>query len=285
MVIETVPVLPWVGTEVKGLDLRQPLPPDGVKFLKERLHETGFLLFRNQDIDEQQQLRFALSFGRICRTGPFQASLERGFCYVSNTREDGAFGRGELRFHQDQTSFKYMVQAAMLYGVEVPRRGGETLFSNTAHALTRMPEDFRREIMGYQIRHEVDYAGFDFGRPVETTKFNWVHEIVMPHPWSDQLIINSNVNSGKEIIGKSPEASRAILERIESYIADEAVIYRHQWRPGDLVFWDNYLVQHARAPYDEAVERRTLRRCVLAHPLEPVADEPALGAGWAAGRA
>lgn len=276
MAIETVPVLPWLGTQVKGIDLREPLAPEMVRFLKDRLHNTGFLLFRGQQLDELQQLRFALSFGRICRTGPFQASLAKGFCYVSNVREDGAFGRGELRFHQDQTSFKYMVQAAMLYGVEVPGQGGETLFSNTAYVLKQMPADFRQEIMGYQMRHEVDYAGFDFGRPVETTKFNWVHDIVMEHPWSDQQIINSNVNSGKEIIGKSAEQTRAIAERIESFIADETVLYRHRWQQGDLVFWDNYLCQHARAPYDESNERRTLRRCVLAHPLEPVAADPAL---------
>lgn len=276
MPIETVPVLPWLGTEVKGLDLRNKLTANAVRFLKAKLHQTGFLLFRGQDIDEQQQLRFALSFGRICRTGPFQGSLKQGFCYVSNTRDDGAFGRGELRFHQDQTSFKYMVQAAMLYGVEVPRQGGETLFSNTAYVLQRMPADFRQEIEFYQMRHEVDYAGFDFGRPVETTKFNWVHDIVMEHPWSGQPMINSNVNSGKEIIGKSAEQTRAIAEKIESYVADPAVVYRHRWQEGDLVFCDNYLCQHARAPYDEEGERRTLRRCVLAHPREPVEAEPTL---------
>lgn len=255
---------------VIGNEISRPLDEDTVRLLRSRMHEHGLLLFRNQQLDEEQQVRFALYFGRISKQGAIQRTAPAA-TYVSNVRDDGTFGKGELGFHSDQCYYAHPMKAIMLYGVEVPVRGGETLFANTAEVVRSLPPDLRAELAATKVRHEFDYGALEYGaqkmKQVEALKVAAEHPIVARHPWSDQMVLMANAATAVGVVGATPERSREIIRMLAARVADPAHVYRHKWEKGDLILWDNLLLQHARSHFD-ASERRTLRRCAIGNEQE-----------------
>ncbi|MGE4014520.1 MAG: TauD/TfdA dioxygenase family protein [Alphaproteobacteria bacterium] len=271
MTITYTPIFPSLGLHVGGLDLARELTVDEIAGLREKLHRHGLLRFDPQHFSAAEQERFAQYFGKFSRQGAIQKSAA-GATYVSNVRDDGTFGKGELLFHSDQCYYPYPMKAIMLFGVEVPTHaGGETLFANTAEALRRLPEDFRARLRTLRVRHAFDYGAVDYGerKAGEVQRFvaTHTHPVIARHPWSDQEILMVNRATAVEIEGLPRADSMALLDRINDAIADPRYVYRHRWAKGDFLFWDNLLLQHARTDFSSG-ERRTLRRCALGHEKE-----------------
>ncbi len=271
MTMHLTPIRPWLGAEVTGLDLRHALDAQTVAGLLASLHTTGLLLFRKQDMSEQDTLRFVSYFGKISRLGSIQKSLKNGISYVSNTRADGTFGSGELLFHNDATFYETPCKAITLYGVEVPRSGGSTIFSSTAHALKQMPETLRARLARCKSRSFIDYADVDYGsrkqQEISVMRAERIYPVMMQHPWSDQTILLMSQHRSR-ILDEAGEESPELMRQVDEYVSDPRWTYTHQWQVGDLVFWDNFLLQHARPRLNEG-ESRTLRRCIVAHEDEP----------------
>lgn len=274
-----VPLSPHLGYEVQGVDLAVSLAPGLRELLRGAMATRGLLVFRGQRLDEAQQLTFARAFGRISKQGPIQRSSP-DVTYVSNVRPDGAFGEGELAFHSDQTYFEYPMKAIMLYGIEVPNEGGETLFSSSAVVAERMPADLRERLAGRKALARLDYGALHYGaqkrHEVEGLVAEARHPAIAVHEASQQTIHMISPDTTKEIEGYSAEEAKELIERVSRIVASDELVYRHRWRAGDLVVWDNTLLQHARSPFESSA-RRTLRRCAIAHEREPQLG-PAAGA-------
>ena len=262
---------PELGLAIEGIDVAQPLSEPVVAELRRLLHTHGLLLFRQQRLDEAQQARLARYFGRFSRQGPVQKTSS-DITYVSNTRSDGTFGKGELLFHSDQCYYPYPMKAIMLYGLEVAQRGGHTLFSHTGRVLGRLAPATVELLARSQVRHQFHYGDVDYGQgvdaKVEKITVSHVHPAIAAHPWSEQRIVMISQATATEIVGLAHERSRALIAEVNQALSDPAFVYEHHWREGDLLIWDNLLLQHARPDFDPR-ERRTLRRCALAHELEP----------------
>ena len=268
-----VPLSPALGAEVRGVDLADDLPPDTAEIMLRAFGAFGLLMFRGQEIGEEQQVRFARHFGRLSRQGAIQKAAP-GATYVSNTRADGTFGVGELLFHSDQCYYEHPMKAIMLYGIEVAARGGETLFANTSRAYRRMPDELRRRLQGLTVRHHFDYGALHYGdakrKQIESLTVSAVHPVVERHPETGLPVLMVNAQTVDRIVELPKDESVALVAEIVRHISAPDNVYRHSWRPGDLVVWDNRMLQHARSDFDNA-ERRTLRRCAIAHDLEPIA--------------
>jgi alpha-ketoglutarate-dependent taurine dioxygenase len=150
--------------------------------------------------------------------------------------------------------------------------GGDTLFANTSRAYTHMPAALKRRIEGLTVRHHFDYGALHYGaeikKDVAATNVSAVHRVVGRHPATGAPILMVNPQTTDCILGVEPAESRELIAAIVAAIAAPDNVYRHKWRPKDLVVWDNLLLQHARSDFDNA-QRRTLRRCAIAHDLEP----------------
>jgi alpha-ketoglutarate-dependent taurine dioxygenase len=264
---------PELGLAIEGVDVSQALPDELIAELRRLLHTHGLLLFRHQHLDDGQQARLARYFGRFSRQGPVQKTSS-DITYVSNTRTDGTFGKGELLFHSDQCYYPYPMKAIMLYGVEVAQRGGHTLFTHTGRVLDRLSPATVDLLKSSQVRHQFHYGDVDYGQgvdaKVEKITVSHVHPAIAQHPWSDQRIVMISQATATDIVGLAQERSRAVIDEVNQALSDPAFVYEHHWAEGDLVIWDNLLLQHARPDFDPS-ERRTLRRCALAHELEPTA--------------
>lgn len=282
------PLSPHVGARVEGVTLNRPLAPETVRAIEDGLHRYGVLLFRDVALEEDEQIRLARHFGRISRLGEF-AKSQPDALYVSNARDDGILGDDELTFHSDKMYQPTPPKAAILYALEVPAQGGHTIFSGSAHIARTLEPELRARLAGLKCRHRFRYAKY-YGTPDAKAsskplaaadadiELSFERPVIERHPFCDQEFIAVNIKAPRSIQGVSEEESRALVAELARRIEDPANQYRQVWKKGDLIFWDNFLVQHARTAFDSS-ERRTLRRCQIAHDREPEQGGPQRASG------
>ena len=168
----------------------------------------------------------------------------------------------------------------MLYALEIPARGGNTLFSSTVAAFDSLPQDLREQALRMQVLFLYDYEK-NANRKAPS---NWagaprhVHPAVVLHPETHRPTLLVNRLMADSIVGMPREHSDALIETLCQATERPEHIYEHEWRVGDLLIWDNRATLHARTDFDPA-ERRVLRQLALrgerpipAIPLEKVAS-------------
>ncbi|MBL8671051.1 MAG: TauD/TfdA family dioxygenase [Alphaproteobacteria bacterium] len=261
------PLCQALGAEVRGVDLRRPLDPATVKALYRAFNERYLLLFRGQQLEAEDQVRFAELFGPVAMRAPAMQKTGQKFLFVSNAREGGVLGDGELHFHQDNTFFEVPLKAVCLYAIEVPSAGGDTQFSNCGLAYDRAPQAFKDRIAGLHSLQMFDYDGDYNSRPDESASGPNVRKAVQPlvwqHPETGRKVLFCSYLTAARIVELDKAKGDALLDEIVRHLSDPALMYRHRWTPGDLIIWDNRALQHARTTFDPK-ERRTLRRVPVA---------------------
>jgi taurine dioxygenase len=253
-----------LGVELSGIDLREEQPDDVKALAVAAWREHLLVLVRGQDINIAEQSRFVSWFGPIDTNG-YAAGFDPASpeMFISNTRPEGVARAGSLLKHQDHCFFDKVLPGICLYAEEVPERGGDTIFVNSHRAYELLPETLRRRVDGLKAIHTYDYTN-DYG----TERFRIancpgaptaVHPVVMTHPGSGQPILFVNELMTDSIVDLQPGESEQLLHTLWSYLDDPAIQYRHQWRPGDLIIWDNRCIQHGRTEFAPD-SRRSLRR-------------------------
>jgi taurine dioxygenase len=264
----TKPVSPSLGVEV-DIDLEHQLTDAVLKQLHDLYDEHHLLLFRNQQMSEATQVRFANSFGPISRRSP--AMKSRDVVNVSNTDPDGVLGNGELLFHSDNTFFKEPLKAIGLYGIVVPDEGGDTLFANCESVYAAMSPALRDQLEHLTSYQVFDYHSTDYNKRLTLDRAppdapRAIHPLVWVNPKTQKRVLFFSEHTTAKINEITPTEEESLFATLRSLISDSRFTYRHKWRPGDFVFWDNVVLQHARTDFDPK-KPRTLRRT-------PVLDEP-----------
>ena len=237
------------------------------------------LVFREQDRDEDAQLRFAKQFGTLGeRARPAErraegADYNSAIMLVSNVRENGvpigSLRDGEMWFHHDMSYTEAPYKGTMLYGIEIPSIGGNTKFANMYKADDKLSEATRDRIRGMRALHIYDFA---LREKVETAgDISGYKHIVQPiavtHPVTGRKALYVNPLITARVEDASPDEGDALLDELIEFTEQPELIYEHVWRPGDLVWRDNWRSCQARTDYPET-ERRLLRRCtILGQPL------------------
>jgi taurine dioxygenase len=253
-----------LGVELCGVDLREEQPDDVKALAVAAWQEHLLVLVRDQDITIAEQSRFVSWFGPIDTNGYAAGfNAESPEMFISNTRPEGVARAGSLLKHQDHCFFEKVLPGICLFAEEVPTSGGDTIFANSHLAFDHLPLPLRQRIGALQAVHTYDYRN-DYG----TERFRIatspgaptaVHPVVMTHPGSDRPILFVNELMTDSIVDLDPDQSEELLQSLWSYLDDPAVQYRHQWRPGDVIIWDNRCLQHGRTEFAPDA-RRSLRR-------------------------
>src|SRR5262249_36588752 len=148
------PLSPALGAEISGVDLRDPIDEALKQKFLDVWHQHLVVLLRNQTLDEDTQVRFAESFGPPAKvtSGRTFSVKHPSVMLVSNIREDGkpigALPDGEMHFHTDQCHQEVPAKATMLYAIEIPSKGGNTLFANAYAAYETLPEEVKQRVAG-----------------------------------------------------------------------------------------------------------------------------------------
>lgn len=190
------------------------------------------------------------------------------------------FGAG---WHSDYSYMETPSNATLLYGTEVPSQGGDTLFADTAQAFASLPEDTKNRIRGLQVRHEYRYmkdrthpgARWNFLSEAEQAKTPEVtHPLVIRHPENNLeclFIAPSSVSGVKSIVGLEETVSDVLLADLFAHMTSERFVYRHKWKPLDLVIWDNRSTMHSATTDQLAADQVRRMHRITTNGCKPLA--------------
>ncbi len=269
--LPTRPLSPALGAEILSVDVSQPLDDSTASAMRDIWHENLVILIRDQNLDEDEQVRFAGTFGTLNRSHKkrvHHSDKNDAVMYISNIRENGqlvgALPDGEMHFHTDQCHQETPCAATMLYSIEVPSEGGNTLFANSYSAYETLPDDVRKKIDAKRAINAYDYdnAGTHRGTQISADVPHAIHPIVRTHPVSGRKALYVNRLMTVAIEGMNPAESEELLNFLFDHQEQSKFIYEHVWRPNDVIMWDNRCTLHARSDFS-AAERRLMRRVTI----------------------
>jgi taurine dioxygenase len=275
MSIEVVPTGAALGAEIRGVDLAEPIDDVTFAAIERAYDEHGVIFFRGQRITPPQQVAFTRRFGAI----EFNIFGERWsvpgspeIVVVSNITEDGrpiGVRRAGENWHSDMCYAARPPRGTMLYALEVPELFGlalgDTEFASAAAAWDALPDAIRHRLEGRQ-------AIFDFcGRkrafpPTQAEKDRYPpvrHPIARTHPRTGRKCLYVMRDDCTGIEGIAPEEAEALIAALADHIVKPAFVYRHQWRQGDVLMWDNCTVQHRAIQDYEMPQRRLMHRTTM----------------------
>jgi alpha-ketoglutarate-dependent taurine dioxygenase len=263
------PLSPALGAEIVGVDLGQEIDGRTCARIRDAWHEHLVILLRDQELSEEDQVRFAEKFGppAMIHTKQFVRN-HPAVMLISNIREDGkpigALPDGEMHFHTDQCHQERPAMASMLYAIEVPRAGGNTLFANGYKAYETLPDALKLRIAGRRALNAYDYdaAAMKRGTRLAEGVPSCVHPVVRTHPATGRKALYVNRLMTVRIEGLPAEKSDELLDTLFAHQERREFVYEHVWRPGDLLMWDNRCTLHARTDFSPD-GRRLMRRVTI----------------------
>lgn len=264
-----------LGAEIHHLDGTRPLAPELVLALKQALRDHHILIFKNQDLSEEQFKGLATYFGAIFHNPPDVPVLASGpqgvapdIVRVSNV--DGYTGTGELSPHIDHQWTPYPSLGSLLYALEVPEQGGDTTFYNMNLAYETLDDATKQRIAGREL---ITYNPFLRGPGDPRPRYReegvplispvYPHPLVRTHPESGKKTLFLGYATEVELVGAPREEGRALIEQLREHFHQDRFRYKHVWTVGDIVFWDNQATLHARTAFDPEA-RRVMKRISLA---------------------
>lgn len=252
--------LSWAtGTEIVGLDLSRQasIPDDAIDLLSRLVSDRGILLFRDQSLDHDQHLEFTRRFGPLADTGGIGRYAPPGYPEIfrlTNQKVDGERSetvRAAIQWHSDQSMMQKPAMGSLLYCAKAPRLGGDTMFANMYRAFETLSQGMQSILVQLRAEHTPFNSR---GITVRTIKphsdaekgemIGSIHPVVRRHPVSGRPALYISDMMVDHFDGWSVEESKPMLDFLHLHSTQPAFTYRHDWRPGDLIFWDNRCVTH-----------------------------------------
>ena len=279
MAVAFQPLHPLFAAEAGGVDLARPLAPAALQEIVAGMDRYAVLVFRGQQLDEDQQIAYAKQFGpldlglRKIRKGQPHRFRHDELADISNVKLDGSVAERDSAkivnnianqlWHSDSSFQKPAARYSMLHAVAIPAKGGETEFADLRAAYDALPEEMKREIAGLEAEHHALHSRLMMGDTGYTEEQKRaippaVWPLVRIHAGSKRKLLFVGIHA-THIPGMTVPEGRMLLMDLLEHATQREFVYRHVWRVGDLVMWDNRAVIHRGRRFDLA-ERREMRR-------------------------
>ena len=261
-----------LGAEVSGVDLAQPLADGIVASVRQALVEHQVIFFRDQTLTPAQQVAFGARFGPL-NIHPYvagMASHPEVMEVVKEPSDKTNFGGG---WHSDMSFLETPAIGSILYAVEIPAFGGDTLFASQAAAYDALSEGLKQTLEGLNAVHSASREYAAGGHSVQKRGAmqvaeadgyvgEYVHPMVLTHPESGRKALYVNPAFTLRIDGWKSTESKALLDYLFQHCRYEAFTCRFAWARGSVAFWDNRSVWHF-ALNDYPGQRRHMRRVTV----------------------
>lgn len=267
------------GAEILGIDIKSPINDETFGQIVDAFNKYSMLVFRDQDINDEQQIAFSRRFG------PLESTMKNDFTggggpinNLSNVDEkDGLIPSEDQRmahlsanmlWHSDSSFKKIPAKASLLSAREVPPEGGETEYASTRAAYDALPDEKKAVLEGLVAVHSIAYSRSLIASDLMTEEYKAevppVQQILIrtiPETGEKALFIGSHA---AYIVDWPIEKGRALLKELLEWATQPRFVYQHKWRPKDLVMWDNRRCLHRGRPWDNKKYRRVMHRTTIA---------------------
>ena len=280
---------PIFVAEVSPVDLRAA-DEDTLAEIRGGMDTYAVLVFRNQPFTDAQQLDFAQRLDGMLHTKLGISALQKNrfgneaLGDISNLDESGEimksdnrrrmYGLGNRLWHTDASFQDPPGRYSMLSAKVVPPVAADTEFADMRAAHDALPEEERARLEGLRVHHSIAYSrqtlGFEFSENEQEALKGAIHPLVRTIPRSNRRSLYLASHASRIIDWPVPEG-RLLLRELIEHATQPRFVYRHQWRVGDLVIWDNRATMHRARPFDDARYRRELRRVTTLDVEQPAA--------------
>ena len=263
-----------IGAEIRGLDLHDK-PDDGtIKAIYRAWLDHLVIVFPDQNLEQEDLVRVTGYFGEMGmpRRPPrfFPKGYSRllpGIILISNIRENGepigALPDGEMMFHHDMIHSEMPDKGTMLYSVEIPDAGGNTLFASGYAAYDTLDPAVRDKLSGCRAIHHYNYGSTRKGDNRGTEAFGeCIHPVFRTNEDTHRKAVYVNRLMTVGIVDMPKEESAPLLKAVFDHAEKKEFMYEHVWRVGDLLLWDNRCSSHARTDFP-STQRRLMWRTTV----------------------
>lgn len=277
MGFDIAPLSHAIGAEITGLDLRDDLDRSSVDDIRAAWLDHNVLLFRDQALTPEQHIAFSRRFGALDdhRTRPDEQlpGHPEIFLVTNHPRADGKPSRTRNTGRQWHTDFSYTRRPALgslLYCQEIPEKGGDTMFANLTVAWESLSDVMKTMLSPLEAVH--DAANIGSYKTRDQAEVQIIRDnnppIAQPvkriHPETGKPALYVTESATSHFVGMSEEESRPILDYLFGHSTRDEFTYRHRWRVGDLIMWDNRCTLHrALMDYSHETDRRHMLRTTL----------------------
>jgi taurine dioxygenase len=270
--MKVTPLSPKIGAEVTGIDLREPVDADTRRRLNAAVVEHVALVVRDQEFTPAQYLSAVSLFGEPMEQHFTQYALPD--CplvhEVSNRHKDKSGKRVKhgAGWHTDHTNHVRPPKYTCLYAVSLPSSGGDTAVVNMRAGYEALPESLRQQIQGMKTVNVFQgsaspHSGQSADAQVQHNPEPVLQPLVRTNPENGTKALYFHPVKAENIVGMPPAESQALLARLLEHAIRPEFIYRHKWRKGDMLLWDNRSALH-RAHFDyDPDEYRLLYRVLV----------------------
>jgi taurine dioxygenase len=266
------PLTDHTGAEVVGLDFTRPIDTETRATLRRAFAEHHVLVMRDQHFAPDEFKAAAQVFGELHQHDKKERHVpgHPDVYYVSNDEiVDGKRIIPGETFHTDHSNHPCPPKATMLFAVELPSSGGDTQYVNMHDAYDELPADTKQRIDGLKAVHVYlsRYSPRPLGHITEESRRNLpppgIHPLVRTHPENGRKALFLNPVRMESIVGMEDTDALALIDDLMRHATSKRYEYRHRWRHGDWVLWDNRSVMHQANPDYDMNERRYLYRLML----------------------
>ncbi|HZM48021.1 MAG TPA: TauD/TfdA family dioxygenase [Burkholderiales bacterium] len=265
-----------IGAEIVGLDLRAPVDAELRKALNAEFAKHHVLVFREQKLTPPEFARAGEIFGELM--SHHHKDVREGHPDIYRVRNE-QIAPGQYRiaggsFHTDHSNHPIPPKATALHPVSLPSYGGDTQFVDMHNAYDDLPEEMKQRIAGLKALHvfESKFSPRKL-RPLDERSQKELppptaHPLVRVHPENGRKALYLNPVRIEAIEGMTEEAALKLVAELMAHATHRKYEYRHQWRYGDMLIWDNRSVMHqANGDYDMNEVRHLLRLMVKGEPV------------------
>jgi alpha-ketoglutarate-dependent 2,4-dichlorophenoxyacetate dioxygenase len=278
---------PIFVVEVSPVDLRAA-DEDTLAEIRGGMDTYAVLVFRNQPFTDAQQLDFAQRLDGMLHTKLGISALQKNrfgneaLGDISNLDESGEILRSDNRrrmyslgnrlWHTDASFQDPPGRYSMLSAKIVPTVPADTEYADMRAAYDALPAELKATCEGLRVHHSIAYSrqtlGFEFSETEQDALKGAVHPLIRTLPRSGRRSLYVASHASRIIDWPVPEG-RLLLRDLIEHATQRQFVYRHSWRVGDLVIWDNRATMHRGMPYDDSRHRRELRRVTTLDIPEP----------------
>ena len=262
---------PGFGAEIIDSDLTD-LNPEDTRNLVRIFHRHGALLVRNQNLSPHQLESFLGAFGELeehtmkenCLPGhPFIYILSNR---LVNGKPIGAHNDG-IGWHTDYSYRQEPVMCTMLYAKEVPEQGSDTIFADLCAAYADLSPSKQHELNGLVLHHSYKYFmetrlynQTKLSSKIEQENPDVYHPLIRTHPADGRKALWVSTGTVKKIVGMPNPDGLKLLDELVEFATQEKFTYRHKWKIGDVLIWDNRCTLHTGTLYDDKKYIREMHR-------------------------